>query len=102
MTSFYTQLTLTSSLRLIEHNAPSVSFHLSIPAHKSSTVVFSLHPSKIDAPIACNDRPIPITSSTKYLGLTLDSKVTWKPHIEAILMNIGPPFSEHAPNVVVN
>jgi len=33
--------------------------------------------------VTLNNIPIPSYSEVKYLGLILDSKLTWKPHLKA-------------------
>jgi len=67
------------------------SLHLQPSAPKSSTVVVSLRPfNSLDATLACNNNPIPVPSETENLGIISDSKLTWKAHIEDLLLKIGP------------
>ena len=47
---------------------------------KSSFITFTLN-KKTCPQISMNNIPIPIYTQIKYLGLTLDSKLTWNPHI---------------------
>ncbi|CAI6366776.1 unnamed protein product [Macrosiphum euphorbiae] len=47
---------------------------------KSSFITFTLN-KKTCPQITMNNIPIPIYTQIKYLGLTLDSKLTWNPHI---------------------
>jgi len=47
---------------------------------KSSFITFTLN-KKTCPQISMNNIPIPICTQVKFLGLTLDSKLTWNPHI---------------------
>lgn len=47
---------------------------------KSSHVTFSLRHSSCP-PVSINSQPIPEKSQTTYLGLILDKRLTWSPHI---------------------
>jgi len=55
-------------------------WNIIINAEKSTNISFSLRPG-ISAPVMLNGAAIPQQLTAKYLGLTLDSKLTWKEHI---------------------
>ena len=48
---------------------------------KTEAIVFTKNPRTLEAPIKIRNRTLPYNSTVKYLGLTLDSKLTFKSHI---------------------
>jgi len=50
---------------------------IQINASKSTLVIFSLRPYRFPAQLTFNNINIPWSSSVKYLGLTLDKRLTW-------------------------
>jgi hypothetical protein len=62
-------------------------WRIQINPKKSAAVFFSRRPgkkSKTTGPISMFGETIPWVSETRYLGLVLDDKLTWKPHIEHV------------------
>lgn len=59
---------------------------LTLNINKTHFVIFSAKNKKITnfEPLKINNIIIKRTYNEKYLGITLDSKLTWKPHIESI------------------
>jgi len=55
-------------------------WNIIINAEKSTHITFSLRPG-ISSSVMLNGAAIPQQLSAKYLGLTLDSRLTWKEHI---------------------
>lgn len=55
-------------------------WNIVINAEKSSHLTFTLRPGS-SPPVSINGSDIPQVQSAKYLGLTLDKRLTWKDHI---------------------
>ena len=56
---------------------------LTINTSKSVIVIFThRHHIKLDEPLLCSGTPLPIQTTVKYLGVHLDSKLTWSTHIQ--------------------
>ena len=55
-------------------------WNIKINANKTEAIVFRKINRKVEAPIKIQNRIIPYSSSVKYLGLTLDSKLTFRQH----------------------
>lgn len=55
---------------------------ISINENKSAHVIFT-NRRTISAPVTINHKQIPILHETKYLGMRLDQRLTWKQHIIA-------------------
>jgi len=60
-------------------------WRIQINASKSVGVIFSLRRHHSPAQLTFNNVNIPWNSSVKYLGLTLDVRLTWQPHISSKL-----------------
>ncbi|KAL4084515.1 hypothetical protein QTP88_027930 [Uroleucon formosanum] len=60
-------------------------WRIQINASKSIGVIFSLRPYHPPAQLIFNNVNIPWNSSAKYLGLILDKRLTWQPHISSKL-----------------
>ncbi|KAL4112785.1 hypothetical protein QTP88_016514 [Uroleucon formosanum] len=61
------------------------SWKIHINASKSSAVIFSLRRYSTPPPLRFGNDSIPWQSSVKYLGVTLDKRLTWGPHIASKL-----------------
>ena len=57
------------------------SWNIKINAQKTEAIVFTKTYRTLETPIKIRNRTIPYSPSVKYLGLTLDSKLTFKSHI---------------------
>ena len=57
---------------------------LQISEVKTQPIVFSLSTSKERTNIKLGDRTLPQVETPTFLGLKLDSRLSWKPHIESI------------------
>lgn len=55
-------------------------WNIVISAEKSTHLTFTLRPGS-SPPVSINGSDIPQVESAKYLGLTLDKRLTWKDHI---------------------
>jgi len=55
---------------------------ININESNSSFITFTLRKGSCP-PVTMNNNPIPSYSEVKYLGLILDSKLTWNPHLKA-------------------
>jgi len=60
-------------------------WRIQINASKSTGVIFSLRPYLPPAQLTFNNVNILWSASVKYLGLTLDKRLTWQPHISSKL-----------------
>jgi hypothetical protein len=59
--------------------------NLSLNPKKTNCVKFSLpNVRKVDLSISLNADVVELVDSTKFLGITLDSRLQWDPHIEAL------------------
>ena len=52
---------------------------------KTTATLFSLSPNKEKINIKINNQPIPQTDTPTFLGVTLDRRLTWKPHTETTI-----------------
>lgn len=59
-------------------------WRIEVNPEKSAAVCFSRTKSYKPAPIKMLDRPIPWVNKVKYLGVTLDRKLTFRPHIKRV------------------
>ena len=59
----------------------SASWNIKINAQKTEAIVFTKSRSTLEAPIKIRNKTIPYSPSVKYLGLNLDSKLTFHIHI---------------------
>ena len=57
---------------------------LQINTTKTVTTLFSLSTTKENIKLYLNDHPVPQADTPTFLGATLDSRLSWKPHIESI------------------
>jgi len=57
---------------------------LNINKLKTVTTLFSLSTSKEKVKLKLDDHPVPQVETPTFLGATLDSRLTWKSHIEAV------------------
>lgn len=57
-------------------------WNIKVNSEKSSHITFSLRRGDCP-PVIINNEPIPKHNTVKYLGMTLDRSLTWKPHIKA-------------------
>jgi len=60
-------------------------WRVQINASKRTEAIFSLRPYHSPAQLTFNNVNIPWSSTVKYLGLTLDKRLTWQPHISSKL-----------------
>lgn len=74
---------LNNSLDLLQ-NLLSSSF-FSIAPEKCKAMIFTRRRYLLSLEIPINDFPIPIVQNIKYLGLTLDSKLRWAPHLQHLI-----------------
>ena len=70
---------LQEHLNLIDNWAKN--WMICINENKSSQVTFTLRPG-ICPTIKLNNKSIPTSNETKYLGIILDKRLTWKPHLQ--------------------
>lgn len=74
----------TASLQLQEHLNDIQSWlhkwRIKVNEQKSAHITFTLN-RETCPPVNLNSRPIPQTEETKYLGMHLDRRLTWKKHI---------------------
>jgi hypothetical protein len=63
---------------------------LSINLTKTNYIIFSTNKGHPNLPcVKINNTPITQVHQSKFLGITIDSKLTWKPHIELIKSKIS-------------
>ena len=60
------------------------SWNIKNNATKTEAIIFTRSSKRLQIPLKIQNQPIPYNSSVKYLGLTLDSKLTFKNHIAQI------------------
>jgi hypothetical protein len=58
---------------------------IQINASKSTAIIFSLRRYFTPLPLKFENVPIPWKPSVKYLGVTLDKRLTWGPHLSTKL-----------------
>ena len=63
------------------------SWNIKINAQKTEAIVFTKTYRTVEAPIKISNTTIPYSSKVKYLGLTLDSKLTFKSHVNTTINN---------------
>ena len=56
-------------------------WRIKVNEEKSNVVIFTQRRPNITAPLKLNNKEIQYSSHVKYLGVQLDSKLTWKTHI---------------------
>ncbi|GFR59550.1 RNA-directed DNA polymerase from mobile element jockey [Elysia marginata] len=57
---------------------------LTINLNKTVTTKFSLKTKERDVTLTMNGQPLPTEDTQTFLGITLDKRLTWKPHIQKI------------------
>ncbi|GFR88296.1 reverse transcriptase-like protein [Elysia marginata] len=57
---------------------------LTINLNKTVTTKFSLKTKQRDVILTMNGQPLPTEDTPTFLGITLDKRLTWKPHIQKI------------------
>ena len=60
----------------------SVVKKLSYCARKSNVIVFSKRPIPFEVEIMLGNDRVPVSSSKRLLGVTLDSKLNWSAHVD--------------------
>lgn len=92
--TFADDTALLSRSPLSHHASANLQFHLTelsswlnkwkikVNPEKSAHITFSLRPG-VCPPVYINNRAIPTQNTVKYLGITLDRRLTWAPHIKA-------------------
>ena len=61
-----------------------VNWNIKINITKTEAIIFTKTSRKLQIPLKIQNQPIPYSSSVKYLGLTLDPKLTFNNHIAQI------------------
>ena len=56
---------------------------MEINCSKTQATLFSLSTTKENTSLKLNEEKIPQVDNPKFLGVTLDTRLTWKPHLEA-------------------
>ena len=62
---------------------------LSLNLQKTKCMIFSNSLDKLPTNITLDGTVLEIVSSTKFLGLTIDNKLSWKPHIDSVCRTIS-------------
>ena len=76
--------TLQEFMRLVERWC--LKWRVVMNVGKSALINFTLRRRRtISTTVILNGEPIPVVESVRYLGLTLDKKLTWKEHIEQLV-----------------
>ena len=60
------------------------SWALQLNATKTVSTLFTLSTAKEKVSLKLNNQPVPQTEMPTFLGVTLDTRLTWKPHFEAV------------------
>ena len=63
--------------------------NLSLNLQKTKCMIFSNSLDRLPMNIALDGTVLEIVSSTKFLGLTIDNKLSWKPHIDSVCRTIS-------------
>ena len=62
---------------------------LSLSLQKNKCMIFSNSLDRLPMNITLDGTVLEIVSSTKFLGLTIDNKLSWKPHIDSVCHTIS-------------
>ena len=62
---------------------------LSINIQKTKYIIFSNTLESLPLDIILDDNPLEKVSTTKFLGIIVDNKLSWKPHIDAVCSTIS-------------
>ena len=60
------------------------SWALQLNTTKMVSTLFTLSTAKEKVSLRLNNQPVPQVETPTFLGVTLDTRLTWKPHIEAV------------------
>ena len=61
---------------------------LTLNASKSVCLIFNLRDYLADLKLMMNGVELPILSETKFLGVWIDNKLTWKRHVDEVVKRI--------------
>ena len=60
------------------------SWALQLNTTKTVSTLFTLSTAKEKVSLRLNNQPVPQVETPTFLGVTLDTRLTWKPHLEAV------------------
>ena len=60
------------------------SWTLQLNTTKTVSTLFTLSTAKEKVSLRLNNQPVPQVETPTFLGVTLDTRLTWKPHLEAV------------------
>ena len=60
------------------------SWALQLNTTKTVSTLFTLSTAKEKVSLKLNNQPVPQAETPTFLGVTLDTRLTWKPHLEAV------------------
>ena len=80
---------LPEALQLMQTALDSVSswsdhWGLSLAPTKTSVLIMSLRPTRSPDPLLLNNVALPFVTTARFLGVTFDTRLTWRPHIISI------------------
>lgn len=86
---FYKHYNIINSTNNIQCHLQKISqwcnkWRIKINEGKSSVVIFTRRRPPTPPPLKFQDKPLKFCSSTKYLGILMDSKLTWNKHVQFI------------------
>jgi hypothetical protein len=63
---------------------------LEINTTKSKILIFThRHNVSLDQPLTYRDTPLPVVNTVKYLGVHLDSRLSWTPHLRNTIISVN-------------